>query len=522
MRKCVARSTRGLLVGAALASLALAGTSSSAQSAPTLCVGGTSPGCYGTIQAALAATNDGETIRVAAGTYAGPITIAKSTRLVGAGPAVTIIRGGGPVVTIGDGNSRPTVSITGVTITGGLNTSDPGPGFAAGGGIVIPPLAADNSIGATVTIADSIVTGNRADPLTVVDNHVLCSLGAPPFERCAVALGGGIDNSGNLTLTDTEITDNVAGATGTDDSVATVVRGGGIDDHPQGILTLAGVTVSDNAARATSPDSYAARGGGILVGGVLTMTTSEVTGNTAEISSSLAGSIFVPVNDPGSPAHAIGGGIAITEDDGAGAATIASSTISGNNVTASDLIGDALANAGGVDVEGSLQLNNSRVNGNQVRASVSPTSGSNAAALGGGLESGGENHTMTVNNSTIDDNVAQSRSDGGAAFVFGGGLSEDDTVTVHHAEIAGNSGSAIGPFGLAEGGGIINADYDNRPPHLTLEASLLTRNTVSGSPGVIVLGGGLFTAHPLELNSIPATLVHDQITGNNPDQCFGC
>jgi hypothetical protein len=489
----------------------------------TLCVGA-SRGCFDTIQAGLAAARDGETIQVLPGTYAGPITIAKSVRLVGAGASVTIIEGGGPVLTIGDGESRPTVSITGVTVTGGLNTANPGSGFAAGGGIAIPPLAADNSIGATVTIADSIVTGNRADPLDVVDNRVLCLLGAPPFERCAVALGGGIDNSGNLTLTDTEVTNNVAGATQTGDSVATVVRGGGIDDHPQGVLNLEGATVSDNAARATSPDSYAARGGGILVGGILTMSTSLVTGNSAELSSSLPGSIFVPVNDPGSPAHAIAGGVAITEDQNgrAGAATIANSTISGNSVNASDLVGDAIANAGGIDVEGTLQLSNSRVNGNEIRASVSPSSGSNAAALGGGLESGGENHSVTVNNSTIDENTAQSRSDGGGAFTFGGGLSEDDTVAVHHAEIAGNSGSAIGSFGLAQGGGIINADYDNRPPHLTLVASLVTHNTVSGSPGLIVLGGGLFTAHPLELNPIPARLVDNEITDNSPDQCFGC
>jgi hypothetical protein len=500
--------------------LGLAATTS-AQSATALCVGG-SPGCYATIQAALAAASDGDTIDVAAGTYAGPITITKSIEFVGAGATVTIIRGGGPVLTIGDGTSRPTVSVTGVTVTGGLNTSDPGPGFAAGGGIEIPPLAADNSTGATVTIADSIVTRNRANPLTVVDNHVLCSLGAPPFETCAVALGGGIDNSGNLTLTDSEITDNVAGSTQTDDSVATVVRGGGIYDHPQGVLTLERAAVSDNAARATSPDSYAARGGGILVGGVLTMSASRITGNRAELSSSLTGSIFVPVNDPGSPAHAIGGGIAITEDDGAGAATIANSTINGNSVNASDLVGDALATAGGIDVEGSLQLNNSHVNGNQLRASVSPSSGSNAAALGGALESGGQNHTMTVNNSTIDDNTAQSQSENGGAFTFGGGLAEDDTVTVHHTEVAGNSGSATGAFGLAQGGGIINADYDNRPPHLTLVASLLTGNTVSGSPGIGVLGGGLFTAHPLELTPIAATLVHNQITDNQPDQCFGC
>jgi hypothetical protein len=504
-------------VATTLAALALAVTTASAQSATDLCVGG-APGCYGTIQAALAAATDGDTIALAPGTYAGPIAITKSVQLIGAGAALTTIRGGGPVLTIGDGSTKPSVSVRGVTVTGGFTTSNLGAGFAAGGGIEIPPLTADNSTGATVSIADSIIIGNRANPLSVVKDKTLCSL--TPFDTCALAFGGGIDNSGDLTLTHTQVTNNVAGPTRTEDSVTTVARGGGIYDHPQGYLTLADSVVSDNVARATASDSYAARGGGILEDGALNVSNSRVTGNSAEISSLLPGSIFVEVNDPGSPAHAVGGGIAIADDEGS--ARITNSTISGNSATASDPSSDALANAGGIDVEGSLQLNNSQVDRNHLMASTSPTSGANVAALGGGIESGGETSTVMVNNSTLDDNATQSRSDNGGAFTFGGGLAEDDTVTVHHTEVANNSGSAFGSFGLAQGGGIINADYDNRLPHLTLIASDLTGNAVSGGPGILVLGGGLFTAHPLALNSIPAKLVQDQITGNQPDQCFGC
>jgi hypothetical protein len=508
------RLVRRLGVASTLAALALAVTTASARSATDLCVGGAS-GCYGTIQAALAAASDGDTIAVAAGTYAGPITITKSVQLIGAGAAVTTILGGGPVLTIGDGSSKPTVFIRGVTVTGGLTIST---GFAAGGGIEIPPLAADNSTGATVSIADSIIIGNRANTLSVVKDKTLCSL--TPFDTCALAFGGGIDNSGDLTLTHTQVTNNVAGPTTTEDSVTTVARGGGIYDHPQGYLTLADSVVSDNVARATASDSYAARGGGILVDGALNVSSSRVTGNSAEISSSLSGSIFVEVNDPGSPAHAVGGGIAIADDEGS--ARITNSIISGNSAIASNASSDAFANAGGIDVEGSLQLNNSQVDRNRLMASTSPTSGANVAALGGGIESGGETSTVMVNNSTLDDNATQSRSDNGGAFTFGGGLAEDDTVTVHHTEVAHNSGTATGSFGLAQGGGIINADYDNRLPHLTLIASHLTGNAVSGGPGILVLGGGLFTAHPLALNSIPAKLVQNQITGNQPDQCYGC
>src|SRR5262245_7817635 len=74
----------------------------------TLCVG-KKPGCYATIQAAVDAAHDGDTITVAPGTYAGGISIDKSIRLTGAAAAATTIRGGGPVITIGSDGSDPIV-----------------------------------------------------------------------------------------------------------------------------------------------------------------------------------------------------------------------------------------------------------------------------------------------------------------------------------------------------------------------------------------------------------------------------
>ena len=129
--------------------------------AADLCVGGPKPGCFATLQAAIGAAQHGDTIKLAPGTYAGGITIAKNVELIGTSPASTVIRGGGPVVTVGDGVSKPTVSISRVTITGGLNDST---GVAAGGGVAIPPLAAGNATGATVSISDSVISGNRAPP----------------------------------------------------------------------------------------------------------------------------------------------------------------------------------------------------------------------------------------------------------------------------------------------------------------------------------------------------------------------
>ena len=50
---------------------------------------------------------------------------------------------------------------------------------------------------------------------------------------------------------------------------------------------------------------------------------------------------------------------------------------------------------------------------------------------------------------------------------------------------------------------------------LTLNDTALTRNSLTGSPGITVQGGGLFT-------TFPVTLSHSLIALNSPGQCFGC
>src|SRR5204862_1601042 len=119
----------------------------------------------------------------------------------------------GAVVTIGERGTAPDPrgSVEGVTVTGGVTRSSPESMpftgqdgvFAAGGGVEIPPNA-DFSGGATVTIANSVITGNRVAPSDTAPFGPPCPGGPCPF---AFAGGGGIDSWGTLTLSNTTVSD---------------------------------------------------------------------------------------------------------------------------------------------------------------------------------------------------------------------------------------------------------------------------------------------------------------------------
>jgi hypothetical protein len=108
----------------------------------------------GSLRAAVAAANPGDMITVPAFTVAltsGQIVVSKSVTIIGAGARQTTISGTGQsrVFDVTSG----TVSISGVTVTGGDGFGTPGGTAGAGGGILVD--------GGTLTLADSAVTANQ-------------------------------------------------------------------------------------------------------------------------------------------------------------------------------------------------------------------------------------------------------------------------------------------------------------------------------------------------------------------------
>jgi hypothetical protein len=514
------------------------------QAESTHCVGPAS-GCSRTLAAGIKAARDGDTITIAPGSYAGA-TVDKSVELVGAGARSTTLRGGGPVLTIGAKGraSRLTVSISGITVTGGVSAASPqagcgpdiptcGPGYpratALAGGIEVLSNA-------EVMITDSVVSGNRAAPtVTVKSVGATCPDGPCPFAQAA---GGGIDNWGTLTLTRTTVSGNEASG-----ELTAQANGGGIVSELHSQITLIHTTVTGNRAVAAANGRFAS-GGGIYVDrfGTLTVQDSVVSKNLSSLSSRYPKSVGEMDGNSG--------GIYVANG---GTATIDGTAITGNTVVVDDPLGDPVGFDGGMCVCGprtSLTMRDSTVANNHVNVTVG-TSTVAKGGSGGALEADGDaaisdahitgnavvvkspagvalaiaalnlfdegRKPATLSDSLISGNTLQASSTTGSAQIQGVGLANNGPAVLTNVRIIGNTGKVTAPNGWIHGGGIFNGHVFARPtPALTLQSTAVTKNSITGSAGTSIEGGGLYT------KGFPSHRSQSVIAGNTPDQCAGC
>ena len=268
----------------------------------------------GSLRQALADAQDGDTINFDPSVNTVTLTTAelaidKSVTLGGAPQMVTVVRASQTEFRIFHVMPGHSVEINGLNISGGHITG------GNGGGILN-----DNS---TLTIAHCTVNGN-----------VIVSASANNF-------GGGIHNSGTMTLNQVIVNNNNAVFGGDPTGVPS---GGGISNtgtmiiiagtvqsnmgfwsaggtYNTGMMTITGTTISNN--QTGNPGHFGAYGGGIVNGGTMTIQDSTISGNTA-----LGGDL-----DGG-----YGGGISGNNN------TITNSTITGNSA----LHGGGVAGGGNI------------------------------------------------------------------------------------------------------------------------------------------------------------------------------
>ena len=287
--------------------------------------------------------------------------------------------------------------------------------------------------------------------------------------------GGGIVNSGILTISNSTISGNSVVYGGVGDIVNTG-NGGGISNL--GTLTINNSTVFSNSTiffnttELADVVSNSGNGGGISNVGTLTISNSAISGNSA------AGDINGGTNNISNSGN--GGGIVSS-----GILTISNSTISDNSTNT--VFGSAnVGNGGGIVNSGILTISNSTISGNSTNGDGGGIS--NFAATG--------NATLTISNSTISAN---------SAINGGGGISSNAvntgtaTLTISNSTISANSASGNG------GGGISSLVFETGISTLTISNSTISGNNGGGISGRDATGTGINTL----------TISNSTISGNN-------
>jgi hypothetical protein len=287
----------------------------------------------------------------------GELAIQKSLEIVGPGEALLTIDGGhrsGVFDITNDPRARD-VRVSGLTITGGTGALDHF-GSYSGGGLFNWSAAVTLT---HVTFEGNVASGgNGGGDGGGVDNDLG---GTMVLNFCTVAnnnarSGGGIANSGSMTVNDSLITRNLSGLEGAifnrdtltinrcriEGNTLTFLGGSGIDNLA-GTVTVNDSTIIDNVGL-----SNASEGGGINNGGEMVVTNSTIAGNSANIGGGIdnTGSLTISRSTiAGNTGRIWGGGIASQHGD----VNISNSTISGN--TARGGLG------GGIFLIGSIGLN---------------------------------------------------------------------------------------------------------------------------------------------------------------------
>ncbi len=207
------------------------------------------------------------------------ITLAQGLLELTGGTGTITINGGGPITVSGnDANTVFQVDSTAAAFFTDLTIQDGNAGSGNGGGI-------DNA--GTLTVSNSTFSDNSASSGGCIENTGTLSVTNTTFSTSLSSGngGGGIDNAGTLTVSDSVFTGNTNGAI-TNEGVMTISNttiaansggaAGGVTGYGGGIANSGSLTIVNT----TITDNFAPDGGGIGNFGTLMLLNTIVAGNS--------------------------------------------------------------------------------------------------------------------------------------------------------------------------------------------------------------------------------------------------
>lgn len=447
------------------------------------------------IQGAVDASESGDAINVAPGTYFENVQIDKSLNVVGAGASDTIVDGqqAGSVFVIGKNDPNVDVSLSRLSIQGGSGTYTERwigePLVQCGGGIwnagslsLMDIMLSGNSasgFGAGIwnagnlTVDRSLIYGNEmpedgggiwnSGELTVRDSTVA--------GNSAYWNGGGIWNSGNMRVERSNVTGNMA-----------YYYGGGIAND-MGQATVEESTISGNTG--------VLGGGGIYnILGQVTLDNNTISGNSGN-----------------------GGGGAMNNGD----MTIRGGSVSSNNAAK----GGGIFNMGTLELSGTLADNNTATEEGggiynegygTVNLDDNSSISNNTATSGGGIYNKGYSTVNLNHNSSVSNNAAY----------WGGGIYSISYSTVNlnnNSHVSGNTADYAGGI-YSNSFSAVNLNDDSGISHNTADygggvisewiCTVNLNNNSSISDNAAYRGGGIYSDNYGTVN-----LNHNSHVSNN-------
>lgn len=381
-------------------------------------------------------------------------------------------------------------------------------------GETIPLTSGPLTIGVSLTIdglgaKNLTISGGGNQNVFTVSLGVAASIEALTIANGLAVQGGGIDNFGDLTVSNCTLLDNQAIGGSGDSTTQGAANGGGIANEVGAALTVTNSTFQgNNAVASPGNDSFG--------GGLLNLGEAAVSGCT------FAGNHVTGGGSTSYYAGSYGGGLFSFDNS---ILTVSNSTFIGNESIAAS--GPYYSDAAALDVEiGAVAtISNTRFVGNAAAG------GSGVTAQGGAVF--GEFCTLTFSKCSFTDNqaiggnfnssvFAGSAAEGGAVFFFSGALSFTDcTLTGNQA--VGGSGAASSSTPTYDGqaeGGAIGVEF---PGPVSLMNCLLIGNQSIGGSGAnsvashngIAIGGGISAGDGATVTVSNSMLVHNVAQGGS-------